>query len=259
MDTAVTTEPTSGAAPTGPPWPVEEWPASAPELIQAVAWRFDLDPDQVGVALRTARAATLARRAAQAPPPPVAPYYRLTWAEREVSSHTTIVTAAQLSETANPQDYSTPSGDFEPATSIPTLMARIARRPEEFDFDERVSDLPVDYRDRAIDDLERFDFEVEPLTVAEAFEERGVYRLSCWHCDARVERRGLRYVHTEQGTFSPPPPGVDAEHVAALLANHAPGATCLDGNVAEDYTAPYNAADIDELTAQWEAPPAAQP
>ncbi len=234
-------------------------PGATGNMITALARVFDVEPTDVGLALSAAKRDTLARRAAQAPPPPVAPYYRLVWSEREVSGHQIILTAAELATTADPEIDDVFNG-VGTATSDPKLMARIARHPHEFAFDDRVTDLDGhDHSNREITDVERFDFEVEPLTVAEAFDEgHRLYQLKCWNCDARVERRGLRYVHAEQGTFNNRAPmPVSQERLDAMLAQHAPGVVCPDSDVTEDHDAPVNVMELDAFAAQWEKPPPA--
>jgi hypothetical protein len=234
-------------------------PGATATLIKAVARQFDLEPTDVGRALFSARAATLARRAATAPPPPVAPYYRVSWSEREVAGFDVIVTAAQLADLADP-DLSGPdleSDDPPPATSDPRVMHRITSRPDEFAFYDRITELNYDYADREVTEVDRFDFEITPLSVDEAHDEKHtLYRLRCWSCGARVERRGLRYVHAEDGTFAERgvPPRASDTDLAALRAAHAAGQVCPDGYVAEDKHAPYSIDELDELAAQWQSP-----
>ncbi len=230
-------------------------PGAAGRLITALARQFDIEPTDVGLALRQARTATETRRKAQAPPPPVTAYYRLSWSEREISGYSLILTAAELADIAGPD-----LDDDTPATANARLMNRIVERPHEYALDDRVTDLDrLDYRDREITDLERFDFEVQPLTVLEAFDEgHALYPLYCYYCDARVERRGPRYVHAESGTFELRgfSDRASAEDKQALLAAHAEGTVCPDGYITEAANSPVPQDHVAQLAAQWGETPA---
>lgn len=198
-----------------------------PELFyaRAVALARELG-DVDDTVLERLREASFALRPKPVPEPPtVAEYYRVSWTERSVEHKHAVVTAAQLVTLAGgPYDGSSRIADVLTVGDPKTVADAIAN-PDSYEFAENLGAFDGDEETIDADEFDRFDVEVEPLTVAEAQRLRGkrLPPLYCWSCGARVELTPGGYVHTEDSPADSP------------VVRHLAGQPCFEDKVAENH------------------------